>query len=157
MIINALRQAVNRLRHKPTNAPWTIEAALLLIRRLQPALRAYGYHLALGGGVLNRGSSGHDLDLYLLPTYGEQERSLNSALEVFQMHNFPMVPRIGHPDLPTITIRDESGFTSPEMGPRFYTLYVCDPHGRRVDLFVVQDKQDEITRLVAERLLGGDV
>lgn len=46
---------------------WTIEVALGLIRALQPECRAYGYHLALGGGVLNKGESEKDLDLYFLP------------------------------------------------------------------------------------------
>lgn len=46
---------------------WTLEDALGLIRPLQEAARSYGYHLCLGGGVLNRGYSEKDLDLYFLP------------------------------------------------------------------------------------------
>ncbi len=46
---------------------WTIEDALMWIRRMQPELSSVGYHVALGGGVLNKGFSMKDLDLYLLP------------------------------------------------------------------------------------------
>lgn len=46
---------------------WTLETALAVVRKLQPLTRLYGYHLCMGGGVLNRGESNKDLDLYLLP------------------------------------------------------------------------------------------
>jgi hypothetical protein len=46
---------------------WTLEDALLVIAMLQEEVRAYGYHIALGGGVLNTGASDKDLDLYFLP------------------------------------------------------------------------------------------
>jgi hypothetical protein len=46
---------------------WTIERGLMIVQTLQPGSRKFGYHLALGGGVLNSGASEHDLDLYFLP------------------------------------------------------------------------------------------
>ena len=46
---------------------WTLEEALKLVRALQPGTREFGYHLALGGGVLNNGVSEKDVDLYFLP------------------------------------------------------------------------------------------
>ena len=46
---------------------WTIEEALELIRGIQPALHARKYHVAMGGGVLNKGTSDKDLDLYVFP------------------------------------------------------------------------------------------
>lgn len=46
---------------------WKLEDGLKLIRALQLATRKYGYHLALGGSVLNKGESQKDLDLYFLP------------------------------------------------------------------------------------------
>ena len=45
---------------------WILDEALPLIRALQPLTRQYGYHLCLGGGVLNKGESKKDLDLYFL-------------------------------------------------------------------------------------------
>ena len=46
---------------------WTLDDGLNLIRALQPFTRKFNYHLCLGGGVLNKGSSEKDLDLYFLP------------------------------------------------------------------------------------------
>jgi hypothetical protein len=46
---------------------WTLEEGLAVVRTLQPVARSYGYHVALGGGVLNRGYSKKDLDIYFLP------------------------------------------------------------------------------------------
>lgn len=45
---------------------WTMKEALGLIQALQPETRRFGYHLCLGGGVLNKGESQKDLDLYFL-------------------------------------------------------------------------------------------
>src|SRR3990167_2742576 len=49
---------------------WTLDDALSLIRGLQPVIRKLGYHLCLGGGVLNNGESKKDLDLYFLAING---------------------------------------------------------------------------------------
>lgn len=46
---------------------WTLEDALNVITMLQEEVRQFGYHIALGGGVLNNGTSDKDLDLYFLP------------------------------------------------------------------------------------------
>lgn len=46
---------------------WLLDDALGVIRALQPQTRQFGYHLCLGGGVLNKGESEKDLDLYFLP------------------------------------------------------------------------------------------
>ena len=49
------------------NQSWQIEEGLKLIRALQGRVKEFGYHIALGGGVLNNGASDKDLDLYFLP------------------------------------------------------------------------------------------
>lgn len=46
---------------------WTLSDALDVIRPLQFKALQYGYHLALGGGVLNKGESANDLDLIVMP------------------------------------------------------------------------------------------
>lgn len=46
---------------------WEFGDSLPLIRHLQEKCHQIGYHVALGGGVLNNGSSDKDLDLYFLP------------------------------------------------------------------------------------------
>lgn len=55
---------------------WTLDEALALIRPIQEDTRKFGFHLSLGGGVLNKGYSKKDLDLYFLPyenTRGSQD------------------------------------------------------------------------------------
>ena len=42
---------------------WYLDEALGLIRELQPNVFKFGYHLALGGSVLNVGLSVNDLDI----------------------------------------------------------------------------------------------
>lgn len=49
---------------------WTLEEGLGFVRQIQDASRLFGYHVTLGGGVLNTGSSEHDLDVYMLPMGG---------------------------------------------------------------------------------------
>jgi hypothetical protein len=50
---------------------WRIDDALMLVRKIQPKIRPFSYHVALGGGVLNKGESDEDLDLYFIP-FSEQ-------------------------------------------------------------------------------------
>lgn len=46
---------------------WTLDEALVLIREKQPYAWEKGYHIVVGGSVINHGSSDKDLDLYLIP------------------------------------------------------------------------------------------
>lgn len=46
---------------------WTIDEALEWIRSVQPAVMESGWCLMLGGGVLNQGVSGTDLDVIAYP------------------------------------------------------------------------------------------
>lgn len=55
------------------SATWTLEQALPLVRALQPQTRQFGFHLCLGGGVLNAGASDKDLDLYFLTLDNQQQ------------------------------------------------------------------------------------
>ncbi len=51
---------------------WSLDSALALIRSIQPELHTRKYHVALGGGVLNKGVSYKDLDLYMFPFNGAE-------------------------------------------------------------------------------------
>ena len=61
---------MNNLESLVVPSRWTLDDALGLIRALQQSCRKYGFHLCLGGGVLNTGASEKDLDLYFLPMGG---------------------------------------------------------------------------------------
>jgi hypothetical protein len=64
---------------------WELENGLKLIRALRDECRGYGYHLCLGGSVLNYGESDKDIDLYFLPfnnpNYQEDSEGLVLWLE----------------------------------------------------------------------------
>lgn len=57
------------LTDRPCGLPvlWTLDDALPVVRSLNIALSEVGWCVALGGGVLNKGWSYHDLDLVLVP------------------------------------------------------------------------------------------
>lgn len=63
---------------------WTLDEALDIIRRIQPKLKEINYHVCLGGGVQNNGSSDHDLDLYFLPLEDEYAGE-NKDLDIFNV------------------------------------------------------------------------
>lgn len=46
---------------------WNLNEAVSLIRRIEPALSAAGYHCGLTGGVLFKGESVKDLDIIIYP------------------------------------------------------------------------------------------
>jgi len=61
---------------------WTLKEALELIRCIQVTCHSmYNYHICLGGGVLNKGESEKDLDLYFLPMNNEKEAEPNKLIE----------------------------------------------------------------------------
>lgn len=47
---------------------WTLSSAAALVSSLQPKAWTAGWNLCVGGGVLNNGHSGNDLDIVAIPT-----------------------------------------------------------------------------------------
>jgi hypothetical protein len=62
---------------------WNLEQALDVVRSIQDVIREYGFHVCLGGGVLNTGESRKDLDLYFLRLTVEDAESDPPALLAF--------------------------------------------------------------------------
>lgn len=62
---------------------WTLRTARAFVAKLQPKLKAVGWFAAIGGGVLNRGTSDHDLDLILVP-YDSNVQDLTAVRAVLQ-------------------------------------------------------------------------
>lgn len=56
---------------QPAPPMWNMTQTIPLLKKLQPESRKYGYHVCMGGGVLNNWSSNKDLDLYYLPMNNE--------------------------------------------------------------------------------------
>ena len=61
---------------------WTLEEAQKLINGMQAFAKDYNYHVALGGGVLNKGKSDKDLDLYFLPIENNNNNNRPEPLEL---------------------------------------------------------------------------
>lgn len=87
---------------KPKNPVWTLDSALPVIRELQFKALQCGYHLALGGGVLNKGQSFNDLDIYAL-TMDNTPQHKKKFLEIAEQYLGPFssllppsVPNIGN-------------------------------------------------------------
>lgn len=100
---------------------WTIGEALQLVRLMQPLSRAYGYHLAMGGGVLNNGESTKDLDFYFLPLDNE------GATDIAGLQKW----------LTTILGSGED-INDPKYGPseNYAAKWKFNNNGKRVDVFV---------------------
>ena len=60
---------------------WTLNEGLDLVRALQPKTREFGFHLTLGGSVLNKGESDKDIDLYFLPMDNGKPSNANSLID----------------------------------------------------------------------------
>lgn len=106
---------------------WTLEEALPLIRILQPQTRQYGYHLCLGGGVLNTGRSEKDLDLYFLPMSPSEGNadSLQAWLDGLWGHGENLVQTLADAD--------------PKYpdDPMYQAKLKYDYSGLRIDVFIM--------------------
>lgn len=60
--------------------PWTLDEALRLVRGLQPEAKKFGFHVCLGGSVLNMGVSPKDVDLYFLPLRGKDAQQMDALV-----------------------------------------------------------------------------
>ena len=99
---------------------WTLEEGLELIRTIQTKALHKGYHLALGGGVLNRGWSLNDLDIIALPMDGKHPVKPWVLANILQPYlGTPKDPNVGGPSV---------------NGNRVFSFNTAD--GRKVDLLL---------------------
>ena len=109
---------------------WTLDQALQVVRQLQPRCHAIKYHVALGGGVLNRGESHNDLDLFFLPFGDTDEPPDHAAVRELTQElgtEYPLgggPKRAGAPEYPN----QERTFKSR------YTYWTYD--NKRIDVFI---------------------
>ena len=105
---------------------WTLDQAVVVVRRLQRDVHALGYHVTLGGGVLNNGESDKDLDLFILRKNNtERQRPIEVMWAVARrLDNCTYSP-----------LRD-----SPDYGPdadfHFSEAHKVSWRGKRIDVFV---------------------
>lgn len=101
---------------------WGLSDALEVIRPLQFKALQFGFHLALAGGVLNKGMSHNDLDIIVMP--------LDSA----KLDYFDKFLAVAEKYLGERTTIDKS---QPHSSPDGENLYrFTDAQGRIVDLLI---------------------
>lgn len=134
---------------------WTLEEALILVRKLQPETRQFDYHLTLGGGVLNKGESKKDLDLFFLPMENGKAKSDPDRLlgwlkslwgegATFESAHQPKY-RVERLDggMMTIVVEESLNSYNNENSPYKYK-HKFDYSGLRIDVFIL--KADETWR-----------
>lgn len=101
---------------------WTYEEGQAEVLRVQLAVRAFGYHVAMGGGVLNNGTSSKDLDLYFLPMDNDAFTPDAVQLQAY--------------------LEDQWGVSEPISDPAYgpsayYRLKLKFNQPKRIDVFVI--------------------
>lgn len=107
---------------------WTLDEALVLCRRIQEAVVTTGYHVALGGGVLLRGYSHKDVDVFLYPNDSSYEQ--DRAPTIAALQNAGLRRRLEAKDVQAIWRRAGSSDN------KVVEMWIYD--GKRVDLFWVK-------------------
>lgn len=101
---------------------WNLVEALELIREIQSKIRELDYHILLGGGVLNKGTSEKDLDLFFIPLNGYDGQHEDLIIFLFN--------RFGYLE----PIRD-----SPDYGPEdkyHFRNALMKKYEKRIDFFI---------------------
>ena len=104
---------------------WTLGTGLAVVADVQQPSRQFGYHVAMGGGVLNTGASNKDLDLYFLPLDGGDRPNPVGLLEFLETLWGASAVALGNPDYPAY----HSHYTS--------KVKFLLPDGRRIDAFIL--------------------
>lgn len=102
---------------------WNLSDGLELVRRLQPLAKRHEYHIALGGGVLNRGESNKDIDLYVL---GFNSGELQATKGIVSM----LFSELGE-GVPISAKEDNY-----PNDPRYRLKLKYNLNGRRIDVFI---------------------
>jgi hypothetical protein len=95
-----------------------ITDAIELIRLIEPALAAHGYHSGLTGGVLYKGTSHHDTDLIIYPHDPTKCLPASELLKLLAPFGV------------THSYTTDSEYTHRE-------ILICHYQGQRIDLFLL--------------------
>lgn len=100
---------------------WTLVEGIELCRKMEVYLEAtHGCHVSLGGGVLMKGRSDKDVDIFIYPHNAKRRLKKNKILKSLETIGFKTIKRI-----------DFQGYDKKYV---YHTEY----DGRRVDLFFVK-------------------
>lgn len=105
---------------------WHLQEALQLIRNIQPNVRKFGYHICLGGSILNKGMSDNDLDLYFIPLEPDSDEPESNRLLLTDY----LFTIFGAPEINEDYSDEESVYS-------LKSIYAYGPNGKRIDAFIV--------------------
>lgn len=103
---------------------WNLQEAIQLIRYIQPLVYKTGYHCCLGGGILNKGLSDNDLDLYFLPLESGTNEPEPDRLRLIQE-----LDRLGD------CIKNDD-YSDAESFYAVKSIYTYGPNAKRIDAFI---------------------
>lgn len=117
---------------------WTIEEGILIARSLEPVAIKFGYHVALGGGVLVKGFSLKDLDIFFY---------VHTTILKKSYDNKPPSSVIDHllsdsqwSYLEPEKHKKDTGSGAPDFDQRYKEIKRMVFNNRRVDLIFLQPK-----------------
>lgn len=99
----------------------------MLIRQMQFEVHPFGYHICLGGGVLNMGYSMKDLDLFFLKMNTE-DPDVDPLMAYLDRTLGSLEPMASGFD-------DSEGYVE-KLALRFRRLLKVHVDGKRIDLFI---------------------
>lgn len=105
---------------------WTLAEAQEVAAAAEAVVRPLGYHTCLGGGVLHRGESGKDMDLFFLPLEGHHSDPDSVLRELYRLWG----SSTSLLDAPDYVIEPGSPARRAKQSQRFVV------RGRRVDVFI---------------------
>lgn len=105
---------------------WTLDEGRAAVKQVQAVSRDFGYHVALGGGVLNAGKSSKDLDLYFLSLDDQAVFPDSAGLLIYLSEKWGKYH--------SLTSYESPAWSEYAAKMRF------DPLGKRIDVFIVQPK-----------------
>lgn len=111
---------------------WTLNDALVIIRQIQPLIRKFNYHVAIGGSLINNGLSGKDADLYFLPLNNGEENKIDELKQFLDL-----IWGKSEPMRPTLMINGEPVVTDYLDSDTFQMQEKYTVEGRRIDVFIV--------------------
>ena len=110
---------------------WELDEVLKLVRELQPKCHALQYHVALGGGVLNKGYSDKDLDLFFFPFNNDVVAIVPDALREILRATFGEEYTLGGPGV----LPEDIDLAYPDQECLFRARYTYRGP-KRVDVFI---------------------
>ena len=107
---------------------WTFNQAIEVARELEPLAIRCGYHTAIGGGVVQRGWSAKDLDIFFYISKTEIGCDTNKLIELLKCIGFTeWIPR-------SDSIAEEDQDRK--------VVFACARQGKRIDLFILHNSDD---------------